>query len=163
MQERLREVLGADAESQLDEELDEDFDGQDTLPAGRGRGDTDGGIATVAAVRRLQGELAGLTWSVPKSERLQAASSLLLKGSSILAHLKLLSDSHVEAGRQDLAAASALALRRARVVGATVVGAARRLEALRAAEPFAMVTAPPSRMALPLQFGSKELPMPPSL
>ena len=44
----------------------------------------------------------------------------------------------MEAGRQDLAAASALALRRARVVGATVVGAARRLEALRAAEPFAM-------------------------
>ena len=120
-----------------DQELD---GGAAVLPGGGRRGDADGDMGTVDAVRALLGEMSAWTWDVPVPERLQAAAALLLKGGRILAHLRRLSDGHVEAARQDLSAASALALRRARVVGATVVGAARRLEALRAAEPFAMVS-----------------------
>lgn len=76
---------------------------------------------------------------MPVSERWLAAGSCLRKGASLVAQLCHLSEGHVEDARQELSAASATALRQARVIGVTVVGAARRLEALRAAEPFAMV------------------------
>ena len=49
------------------------------------------------------------------------------------------SEHHINAARTLRAEAGAQAFRSARIVGATVVGASRRLEAIRAACPFAIV------------------------
>ena len=49
------------------------------------------------------------------------------------------SEQHINAARTLRAEAGAQAFRSARIVGATVVGASRRLEAIRAACPFAIV------------------------
>jgi hypothetical protein len=46
-------------------------------------------------------------------------------------------DEHVVQARRALYAAGCEAFRQARLVAATVVGASRRLDAIRAAEPFA--------------------------
>ena len=50
-----------------------------------------------------------------------------------------------QAAQRDKAEAAAQAFKSARVVGTTVAGAARRLEALRAAQPFAVVSFPKIR------------------
>lgn len=49
------------------------------------------------------------------------------------------SEEHINEARTVRAEAGAQAFRSARIVGATVVGASRRLEAIRAACPFAIV------------------------
>lgn len=46
---------------------------------------------------------------------------------------------HLTAARRNCAEAGSYAFKKSRIVGATVVGASRRLEAIRAAEPFAVV------------------------
>jgi len=80
-----------------------------------------------------------LTWGMVPSERLRAASRFFHVASLILTRLRKLANTHVAAARRDRAEAGAHAYRSTRIIGATVVGAARRLEAIRAAQPFAAV------------------------
>lgn len=79
------------------------------------------------------------SWDKPcKKRRALIASFLgcvLNRAATLIAH----ADDYVEEGRRDLAESAALAFKNARVVGATIVGATRRLHAIRASEPFAMI------------------------
>jgi hypothetical protein len=70
---------------------------------------------------------------------MEVASGFLSKMTSLLLSLRKSADDHVAEARKLKNEAGSLAFRRARVVGATVVGASRRLEAIRAAEPFAII------------------------
>ena len=70
---------------------------------------------------------------------MEVAASFLLKMSSVLASLRNAADEHVAEARKMKNEAGALLFRKAHVVGATVVGASRRLEAIRAAEPLAVL------------------------
>ena len=72
-------------------------------------------------------------------ERSRAVASFLHHSSEELTKARQRSEDHIVAARRHRAEAGAQAFRNARVVGATVVGAARRLEAIRAAAPFAIV------------------------
>ena len=72
-------------------------------------------------------------------ERSRAVASFLHHSSEELTKARQKSEDHIVAARRNRAEAGAQAFRNARVVGATVVGAARRLEAIRAAAPFAIV------------------------
>lgn len=76
-------------------------------------------------------------WSMTHQERCQAATILLYRMIAVLNVIRQATDSYINAARIDRASAGCEAFKRARVVAATVVGAARRLEAIRAAEPFA--------------------------
>ena len=80
-------------------------------------------------------------WSFRMSaeERGRAVASFLHHSSEELTKARRKSEDHIVATRRNRAEAGAQAFRNARVVGATVVGAARRLEAIRAATPFAIV------------------------
>jgi helicase required for RNAi-mediated heterochromatin assembly 1 len=79
------------------------------------------------------------SWSLSPSDRLKLANKFLDGMCVTLASLQRAIDDDISQSRQALAEASAMALKNAKVVGATVVGASRRLQALRAAEPFAVV------------------------
>eukprot|EP00597_Dinobryon_sp_UTEXLB2267_P013697 CAMPEP_0170108520 /NCGR_PEP_ID=MMETSP0020_2-20130122/6618_1 /TAXON_ID=98059 /ORGANISM="Dinobryon sp., Strain UTEXLB2267" /LENGTH=3294 /DNA_ID=CAMNT_0010333253 /DNA_START=40 /DNA_END=9925 /DNA_ORIENTATION=+ len=79
------------------------------------------------------------SWDLPHEKRMEVASGFLSKMTSLLLSLRKTADDHVAEARKLKNEAGSLAFRKARVVGATVVGASRRLEAIRAAEPFAII------------------------
>ena len=83
--------------------------------------------------------LAKWNWDMDHAQRLLGAAQFLRVACVTLKKLKRKSESHLEEARRARAQAGAQAFRHARVIGATVVGASRRLEAIRAAEPFAVV------------------------
>jgi hypothetical protein len=78
-------------------------------------------------------------WSKNQCERLSATSKFIRLICSALNKVNKACEEILVAARKNRAEAGAQAFRQARIVGATVVGASRRLEALRAAEPFAVV------------------------
>jgi len=78
-------------------------------------------------------------WKMPIVERWQSTACVLQGLANTLMDLCLKGDSFVAKARLHRAEAAAHVFRKARIIGATVVGASRRLEALRAAEPFAVV------------------------
>eukprot|EP01041_Mallomonas_annulata_P002547 gene2547-4973_t len=84
-------------------------------------------------------EIQNWNWEMSQHERYFAIAKFILFMSNILTKLRITADAHVSQARRNKAEAGAQAFRTARIVGATVVGAARRLEAIRAAEPFAVV------------------------
>ena len=79
------------------------------------------------------------SWSFSHSKRLELVSCFLSKMSTALTVLRKAADDHVAEARKMKNEAGSLVFRGARVVGATGVGASRRLEAIRAAEPFAVL------------------------
>lgn len=80
------------------------------------------------------------SWKWNRSERLSAASRFLRQVALIYKLLSKLCETFVLTEARKLKAeAGAQAFRNARIVGSTVVGASRRLEAMRAAGPFAVV------------------------
>ena len=79
------------------------------------------------------------SWRFSHGERLEVAASFLYRMSTVLTILRKAADDHVAEARKMKNEAGSLIFRGARVVGATVVGASRRLEAIRAAEPFAVL------------------------
>lgn len=80
-----------------------------------------------------------LLWTTPLRERWDLAVTILRSGSALVNAMRSLSEDYVAEGRRDRAQAGAASFKKASIIGATVVGAARRLDALRAAEPFAVV------------------------
>lgn len=84
-------------------------------------------------------ELAAWSWDVPLKERLPTVAKLLRFVAVWINETKHLAYPHVDAARQDHSESRSVAFKQALIVGATVVGASRRLEAIRAAEPFAIV------------------------
>lgn len=79
------------------------------------------------------------TWDLPIANRWRAAAALLHRVCEALSKLIVLADGYVQRARRERAEAAAYSYKNARLIGATVVGATRRLHALRASEPFAMV------------------------
>ena len=80
------------------------------------------------------------SWTMSHHERLAAAAKFLRFTSSISKLLnKIITDKNLAMARKNCAEAGAQSFRNARIVGSTVVGASRRLEALRSAVPFAIV------------------------
>ena len=78
-------------------------------------------------------------WQMNRNQRLQAAANLLMSVSNLVEAVREKTQPALDRARKDCAEAGAQAMKRARIVGATVVGASRRLPAIRAAEPFAIV------------------------
>jgi len=78
-------------------------------------------------------------WQMNRNQRLQAAANLLMSVSNLVEAVREKAQPALDRARKDCAEAGAQAMKRARIVGATVVGASRRLPAIRAAEPFAIV------------------------
>ena len=73
------------------------------------------------------------SWSFEQSrrQRLAKVAVFLHKICDIVAHLSTMAEKHVETARREKSEAAASAFKQSRVVGATVVGATRRLQALR--------------------------------
>ena len=78
-------------------------------------------------------------WSWSHAKRLSSAATFLRGMSFAVSSLRIKAEDYVSEARRNRAEAGAHALKSASIIGATVVGAARRLEAIRAAEPFAVV------------------------
>eukprot|EP00178_Gracilaria_changii_P003923 TRINITY_DN15_c0_g1_i2.p1 TRINITY_DN15_c0_g1~~TRINITY_DN15_c0_g1_i2.p1 ORF type:complete len:1900 (+),score=156.23 TRINITY_DN15_c0_g1_i2:342-6041(+) len=78
-------------------------------------------------------------WELLLPARWRYVSSFLGAVLADITELAETADTHVEASRRELSEAAAYSFKNARVIGATVVGATRRLHALRASEPFAMI------------------------
>lgn len=79
------------------------------------------------------------TWDLEPEERWKAVASLLSHLCQAVGNVAKLADGYVKQVRRESAEAAAHLFDNARIIGATVVGATRRLRALRAAEPFAAV------------------------
>lgn len=84
-------------------------------------------------------QIASWSWTWPLHERQSAARNLILTMSQQLQVCQRNADEHIKNARQLKADATAATLKQAVVIGGTIVGAAKRLLALRAAEPFAIV------------------------
>ena len=80
-------------------------------------------------------------WQTTRTERLTSAAKVLRYTTAQLYKqlMKHTCDTCLFDARKRRAEAGAHAFRNARIVGATVVGASRRLEAIRAAGPFAVI------------------------
>jgi len=79
------------------------------------------------------------TWELPMEERLRCAAGFLSKMSEYLCTVKVKAEPLAANARIHRAEVAAGVFKNARIIGATVTGAAKRLEAIRAAEPFAVV------------------------
>merc|ERR1711939_791551 len=84
-------------------------------------------------------ELAAWSWDIPLEKRLVTAAKLLRFVSVWINETKYHAYPCVDTARREHSESRAIAFKQALIVGATVVGASRRLEAIRAAEPFAIV------------------------
>ncbi len=81
-----------------------------------------------------------LSWNLSHKDRLLAAAKIIRILSSLIKRLNnLITENNLATARKNCAEAGAKLFRKARIIGSTVVGASRRLEALRSAEPFAVV------------------------
>ncbi|KAI0561167.1 DNA2/NAM7 helicase [Gracilaria domingensis] len=78
-------------------------------------------------------------WNLPLIDRWRHVASFLEAVLASISAVAETADSYVECSRRELAEAAAYSFKSARVIGATVIGATRRLHALRASEPFAMI------------------------
>ncbi|KAJ8602190.1 hypothetical protein CTAYLR_003526 [Chrysophaeum taylorii] len=79
------------------------------------------------------------TWQQSASQRRLAAALFLRVMCEAASKLAAQAEAYVREAHRAKAEAAAQAFKRARLIGATVVGATRRLQALRASEPFAMI------------------------
>ena len=127
-QQRLQQVLGDELHID-EEELEEDFDDTNQIIADPAAADVE---ALAAAAR-------GWAWGAPLEQRWAEVAVFLRGIAGIVTELRRLAQPHLDDARQRRAEASADAFKKARLIAATVVGGVRRLEALRAAEPFAAV------------------------
>lgn len=78
-------------------------------------------------------------WDMSTVERQQGVFKMVTAVCAIVTDLIHYAEEYVDEARKLKAEASAYILKEASVIGSTVVGAARRLAALRAAEPFAII------------------------
>lgn len=84
-------------------------------------------------------EIYNWTWALSLAERYNSIAKILRYASYLLIELKHNCRGEVQKRRNTYVQSKAIAFKRARVIGATVVGASKRLDAIRAAEPFAII------------------------
>ena len=125
-QQRLQQVLG----EELHFEAEEEFHEAHEITADPVAADAE---ALVASMRNW-------AWSAPPLTHRWAEVAVFLRGAAgVVTELRGLAQPHLDEARQRRAEASADAFKKARLIACTVVGGVRRIEALRAAEPFAAV------------------------
>ncbi len=122
----LKDIVGHDSESGSDSEVDDEGQFEATAH------DLDENASSSRNSKDW-------TWDQSLPRRWGSVADLLGGLCAAVSKLAILADGHVERARLERAEAAAFSLKNARVIGATVVGATRRLHALRASEPFAMV------------------------
>lgn len=88
---------------------------------------------------KIYDSLQSWSWDMKLSDRLNAVSAFLRNISYVLGKLKTSSEEYISEARLHRAQVGGVIYRKADVVGCTVVGASRRLEAIRAAQPFAVL------------------------
>jgi uncharacterized UBP type Zn finger protein len=79
------------------------------------------------------------SWEILFSERIQLAKDLLVDVTTILDKINKLSEPYLNESRQDVIVNKSTIYKKARIVGYTVTSASRRLAAIQACEPFAIV------------------------
>ena len=140
---RLLETLGEDLHD-ADDDASDPGDGDDGgAPAAGLGGDGHSNDGTLLHAWSVEGALTRVgawEWSMPLAERWEAAGLVLRVAARVVGSLRAQAEGHLDEARRQRAEAAGQAFKRAHLIGATVVGATRRLEALRAAEPFAMVS-----------------------
>ena len=98
------------------------------------------GIRSVESANRSLNEvLREMSWSASWTQRAVTAAEALHCCVSMIDRLRDRAEDHVAEGRVKRLEASAAGFKASELIGATVVGAARRLDAIRAAEPFAVL------------------------
>jgi len=135
-QERLQQTLGEDLYTSGDADSDDnDFEDEiTTMP------NTLAGLEEISGIEDLMERMNTWSWDMTTAQRWAEVGMLLRFASSSVKDLKAQSESFVDEARQQRAQAAGQSFKKAHLIGATVVGATRRLEALRSAEPFAMVS-----------------------
>lgn len=132
----LRDIVGDESETSCSS--DDDGDNEDR----------DDDAAAVVAAREMAQDVACTTnvsdpaawsWTSPSQDRWRTCAQFIHKAAALVAELILEAEEYLELARLEKAEAAAQSFKLARCVGATVVGATRRLEAIRASEPFAMI------------------------
>ena len=121
---RLREIIDAD-----------EADDEDSA----GLSDDESCAGDFLSLEQVTKLTTSLDWKKSLEERWTASRGLLLQSAVLITQLRECAEGFLAEARRDRAEAGAANLKKALVVGATVVGAARRLEAIRAAEPWAVV------------------------
>jgi hypothetical protein len=79
------------------------------------------------------------SWRMSKAERENEFERLLFHLGIAMKELIFIAELYVDEARRTKSEANAMALKQASIIGGTIVGAAKRLVALRAAEPFAII------------------------
>jgi hypothetical protein len=130
--ERLLETLGEELHQAEDEDSDSDDDE-------KGIAERATGLEEASSVESLLELVRGWSWDMPTARRWEAVGLALRYVGGAIAKLRVQSEAHLDEARQQRAQAAGQSFKKAHLIGATVVGATRRLEALRSAEPFAMV------------------------
>ena len=132
---RLQEILG-DADDSDDDDDDDDVmsDASD-----EGKCVQHELNESSLSVREIMMLLNSMSWKMSHSKRLETIRLIMQSTIVLLNTLRTKCLPLVASARRNYSQAKGISFRHARVVGATVVGASRRLEAIRAAEPFAIV------------------------
>lgn len=135
--------LNIDGEDDIPENLQHllEIDGGNVMSGSDSEGESDVPICnneietTAAAVN----DPSKWTWEDSLPQRWGCVRVFIGNMLSRFFQLATLADDYVDLARKDLAEKSAISFKSAKIIGATVVGATRRLHALRASEPFAMI------------------------
>ena len=128
---RLQQILGDDLHGAQVEELEE---------LEYVTGNSQGVVQTAKAdIQVMAAGACNWSWSLPLDLRWSEAVAFLRGAAGVLTELRSLAQPYLDEARRGRAEASADAFKKARLIAATVVGGVRRLEPLRAAEPFAAV------------------------
>mmetsp|Transcript_8911 Transcript_8911/g.10684 ORF Transcript_8911/g.10684 Transcript_8911/m.10684 type:complete len:534 (+) Transcript_8911:138-1739(+) len=137
----LRDIIDVDRQrgdssddDEDEEEDDEDLDDYVDLDEFEGED-----VKSYQQIEKILNEISKWTWKMNVESRLKSIIKILRSASYHLKHLRNKSYGHIDVARQNFLQTKGVAYRQAEIIGATVVGASIRLEAIRAAEPFAIV------------------------
>ena len=113
---------------------------EDDANEGESSDDESIGMRTVDSASKFLGDvLREMSWSASWTRRMATAAEALHCCVSIIDSLRERAEDHVAEGRIRRLEAGAAGFKASELIGATVVGASRRLDAIRAAEPFAVL------------------------
>jgi hypothetical protein len=94
---------------------------------------------TTEILRKEIKDFVSINWTMPTEQRHRHLQSFASFSAKVFKILIRMAEPFVDDARREKDDANGLALKQASVIGGTVVGAAKRLPALRAAEPFAVI------------------------
>lgn len=152
-QQRQQEILGETAVSE---------NGSDAASAA-GSGSLN---APGRAARKVTAETCGKlvasmgSWSLEMiiEQRCLALAACMEQAGDLVTILRTRAEGQLDEARRNRAGASAVTFKSARIIFATVVGAARQLKALRAAEPFAMIVEEACEVMEPVRIAVLSIP-----